>query len=147
MKLFICQVCGHLSFNEAPAACPVCAAPKEKYTQKDNVFIESRAKSPEAEIKHIPVLIVNKTCGLLPDDGCTDVLIKIGAKTHPMETKHYIMFADCYLDNKYVERVMFTPDGVYPAAVVHLKKDITAKAFTAVINCNVHGYWYKDIAL
>jgi rubredoxin len=51
MKYFICQVCGHIAFENIPDNCPVCGSPKEKYIQNDNVFAESKAKSPEAGAK------------------------------------------------------------------------------------------------
>lgn len=148
MGIFICQVCGHIEYDRAPGNCPVCHAPKEKFKQNDNIFKESREKSPEAEIKHIPAIKLNKVCGLIQEEGCTDILVKIGEKLHPMEEKHYIMFLDCYLDKKWVERIMFTPNGVNPAGCIHLKPSAeSSKIFTAVINCNIHGYWYKDIEL
>ena len=44
MILFICQVCGHVSFTGLPEACPVCHAAKEKFSQNDNVFKEKGKK-------------------------------------------------------------------------------------------------------
>ena len=146
MKIYICTVCGHISFGNAPEKCPVCQAPKEKYQQNDQVFVESQKKSPEAEVKHIPSVVINKTCGLIPDMGCVDVLIRIGATLHPMEEKHFIQFIDCYLDGQFVQRVELTPNGVYPAACIHLKKK-DAKKITVVENCNIHGYWMKEVSL
>jgi len=146
MKIFICPVCGFIGFDEAPERCPVCGTPKEKFKQNDNIFKESREKSPEAEVKHIPALRVEQECGLIPEDDCTDVLIRIGEKLHPMEAKHFIMYIDCYVDRKYVERIHLTPNGINPAGCVHLKAG-HGKLFTAVINCNIHGYWYKDVEL
>ncbi len=145
MKIFICQMCGHLEFNDLPEKCPACGADKKSFKQNDNIFKESREKSPEAEVKHMPALTVSKKCGLIPEEGCTDVLIRIGKTLHPMEEKHFIQFIDCYLDNKFIERIMLTPYGINPAGCVHFKK--SSGTVTVVEKCNIHGYWKADAAL
>jgi superoxide reductase len=145
MKYFICQVCGHIAFENIPDNCPVCGSPKEKYIQNDNVFAESKAKSPEADAKHIPFVVIEKECGLIKDTTCSDAHIKIGQVTHPMEAKHYIVFVECYLDNVYVARFEFTPNGVNPAGALHIKNP--AKKLTVVERCNIHGYWMSETSL
>lgn len=144
MKIFICKVCNHIEFNAAPDFCPVCHAPKTSFQQNDDIFIESKQKSPEAEVKHVPALTVEKKCSLVPE-GCTDVHIRIGKTLHPMEEKHFIQFVDCYLDNVYVERIHFTPRGVNPVACLHLKKD--AGKVSIIENCNIHGFWIAEAQL
>jgi superoxide reductase len=145
MITFICQMCGHIEFNNAPDKCPVCGAPKNKFTQNDNVFKESAEKSPEAPVKHIPVITVNKSCGLIPEQSCADILFRIGKTLHPMEEKHFIQWADCYIDNKYIERIFFTPFGVNPAGCIHLKA--SSGTVKVVELCNLHGYWETDVKL
>jgi len=144
MKVYMCKVCYHLEFGEAPEFCPVCHAPKTSFVQNDNIFIESKQKSPEAEVKHVPALTVDKSCGLVPE-GCTDVHIRIGKTLHPMEEKHFIQFADCYLDNIYIERVHFSARGVNPVTSLHLKKD--SGKITVVENCSIHGFWMAEVNL
>ena len=39
MKIYICQVCGHLAFNNLPDTCPVCGAEKDKFLQKMMRFL------------------------------------------------------------------------------------------------------------
>lgn len=145
MKIYICQKCGHIEFNSAPDSCPVCLAPKESFKQNDNIFTESAAKSPEAAVKHIPELKVVKSCGLIPEESCTDVMIRIGATLHPMIETHFIKFIDAYLDYKFIERIQLTPFGVSPAGCLHLKND--TGNLTVVENCNIHGYWMSSVAL
>lgn len=145
MKIFICTVCGHIEFNSAPEKCPVCFAGKEKFTQNDAVFRESAEKSPEAEVKHIPAVAVIRECGLIPESACADVNVRIGKTMHPMEEKHFIEFIDCYQEDSYVGRMMFTPLNVYPAASFHLKK--LSGRITVVEHCNIHGYWKSDVSL
>ena len=144
MNVFICESCGHLEFNEIPEKCPSCGAEKEKFTQNDNIFKESQEKSPEAEVKHVPSVQVNKECGLIPEKGCTDILVRVGATLHPMEEKHFIQFIDCYLNEKYVGRAQLSP-GVYPAACFHLKESTGTVTITE--SCNLHGYWKTDVEL
>ena len=38
MKTFVCKMCGHVAFEEAPARCPVCGAPKESFMSNDDVI-------------------------------------------------------------------------------------------------------------
>jgi superoxide reductase len=144
MKLFICGSCGHIEFGQAPERCPVCTAPKEKFSQNDKVFEESAANSPEGAVKHVPTITVNKECGMIPDAGCVDVLVRVGKTLHPMEEKHYITFLDLYLDKKYVARKYLTP-AMYPAAVFHLKD--TGEEVAVVERCNLHGHWLDSAAI
>ena len=144
MNVYQCNFCGHLEFDAIPGQCPVCKSPKEKYFQNDRIFEESHEKSKEAAVKHIPAITVNKQCGLIPGQGCIDVIVRIGATLHPMEPAHFIQFIDCYIDGKYVSRVIPTP-GVYAAGCFHLK---TAGTKVIVVeNCNIHGFWKAEANL
>ena len=144
MNIYVCKVCGHIEFNNAPANCPVCHSPGTEIEQNNNVFIESEEKSKEASPKHIPSIKVIKECGLIPEEPCTDIIVRIGEKLHPMEEAHFILFVDCYVDDKYVSRVMLTP-GVWASAVFHLKK--SGSKVTIVERCNVHGWWKSEANL
>ena len=143
MKIFICQVCGHIAFNNLPDKCPVCDAEKDKYIQNDAIFKESIAKSPEAEVKHVPALTVNKSSSLIPESSCREVIVRIGKVMHPMEEKHYIRFIDAYQNYKYIARMALTPLSVYPAACFYLKE--AEGKITIVENCSIHGYWMSEI--
>lgn len=141
MNVFICKVCGHVEFGSAPEKCPVCGSGKEAFNQDDNVFIESEERSKEAAVKHVPSIMVNKECKLIPEEACVDVIVRIGETLHPMMPEHSIQFIDCYVDDKYVSRVLLTP-GVNPSAVFHLRA-VGSKA-RIVENCNLHGYWQAE---
>ncbi|MCX6113073.1 MAG: desulfoferrodoxin family protein [Proteobacteria bacterium] len=145
MKIFICEICGHIAFNNIPDKCPVCGAEKDKFKQNDTVFKESREKSPEAEVKHIPEIIINKMCAVIPGGDCVDVIATIGKVIHPMEEKHYIRFIDGYQDDKFIGRFELTPLNLYPSTCFHLKKGIGK--ITIVENCNIHGYWKSDVTI
>ncbi|MBF0544265.1 MAG: hypothetical protein HQM08_07525 [Candidatus Riflebacteria bacterium] len=40
--------------------------------------------------------MINKSCGLIPEKGCTDVIVRVGKILHPMEEKHFIQFIVCF---------------------------------------------------
>lgn len=145
MQVFICSVCGHIEFNNAPEKCPVCEAPKEEFKQNDNVFKESAEKSPEAEVKHVPSIVIKKECELVPEESCTNISVRIGKTLHPMLENHYIQFIDCYQDDKYIQRIEFAPESVSPAGCIHLKNE--KGKITIVENCNLHGYWQATVDL
>ena len=141
MAIFICSVCGHLEFGKAPDQCPACRSPKERYIQNDRIFIESEEKSREAAVKHIPSVIINKECKLIPEQSCFDIIVRIGKVMHPMEPAHFIQFIDCYVDDVHAGRVQLTP-GLFPGACFHLKAK--GAAVRVVENCNIHGYWQVE---
>ena len=144
MKIYICQVCGHIAFNNLQDKCPVCGAEKDKFLQNDAIFKESIKKSPEAEIKHVPSIAVNdESCSLIPESSCMDVVVRIGKVMHPMEEMHYIRFIDAYQNDKFIARTELTPLSVYPAACFHLKE--AGGKITIVENCSFHGYWKSEI--
>ena len=142
MKIFICSACGHIEFNSAPESCPVCY--NKSFNQNDNIFTESEEKSKEAAVKHIPSVKVVKKCGIIPEETCTDIVVRIGETLHPMEEKHYITFIDCYIDDKYASRIFLTP-ATWASGVFHIKSP--GSKVTVVERCNVHGYWKSDSAL
>jgi superoxide reductase len=143
MSLYLCSVCGYVSFGSAPAVCPVCFSPADKFKQNDNLFNESREKSPEGAGKHQPVIVVNKECKLV-GPSCVDVHVKVGEVAHPMEEKHFITFIDCYIDDVWAGRMMLTP-SLNAAAAYHLKA--TGSKIRVVERCNIHGWWMSEAAL
>ncbi len=143
MNIYICSKCGHIEFGQA-ATCPVCMSPAESFKRNDAVFKEAEEKSKEAAIKHIPAITVDKQCGLVPETGCLDVVVRIGKTLHPMDEKHFINFIDCYVDDTYRGRAFLTP-GLNPAACFHLKG--SGGKVTVVEYCNLHGHWKADAAL
>lgn len=145
MKTFVCKSCGHIAFNEAPGNCPVCGAPKTSFEDKPDIIHKPGSTTlGEPEKKHIPSILIVRTCGLIPQ-GCQDVHVKVGEIEHPMLKEHYITFIDFYIDKKYLSRVMLTPENLHPAAALHLK--VATGTLTAIERCNVHGYWMSEAAL
>jgi desulfoferrodoxin (superoxide reductase-like protein) len=67
--------------------------------------------------------------------------VRIGEKLHPMVEDHFIQFIDCYVDKKYVSRVILTP-AVHPTGLYHLK--VQGSKVQIVEKCNKHGYWQAE---
>ena len=141
MNIYVCKECDHVAFNEAPASCPVCKAPKKAFKQNDKVFVESAEKSKEAAVKHIPQIKVNKVCGLVPENDCIDIIVRIGETLHPMTPEHYIQFIDCYVDHKFRARTFLSPE-TNPAVIFHLQN--TTGKVQVVESCNLHGLWKSE---
>lgn len=145
MKGIICGNCGYIAIDgAAPEKCPVCGAPKARFTEKQDALKTSKdvATVGESEKKHIPSITVNKQCGLIPS-ACVDVSVKVGEITHPMLPEHFIMHIDFYIDNKYISRVMLTPEKLNPAATLHIKGG--GSKLQAIELCNVHGAWFNEV--
>ncbi len=147
MKLFVCQVCKHIAFDEAPVDCPVCGMAIENFESDPEAIKkpEDADNLTEMERKHMPYLHISEECSLDHVDGCIDVKILVGEIEHVMETEHFITFIDLYVSKKYLTRVLLTPKRIHPAAELHLNK--SSGKLTVIANCNVHGSWITKIEL
>jgi len=144
MNIYVCKVCGHIEFGNSPNKCPVCFALKKEFENNNNVFIDAEKKSKEGALKHTPFIKMIEKNSMIPNKQYTDILVRIGERLHPMDEKHYIGFIDCYLDDKYVSRIMFTP-FMKPSVVFHLKSK--GLKVTIVESCNIHGHWMTEANL
>ncbi len=147
MEGYVCNVCKFISINgNAPDRCPVCGAPKTAFEEKENAINTPKDVNnlTELEKKHIPVVKVVKTCGLIPE-GCQDVHVKMGEIQHPMQPEHYIVHIDFYIDKEFISRIILTPDKLNPAGALHLKAK-TGK-LSVIELCNLHGTWIKEVDL
>jgi superoxide reductase len=141
-KMFVCGVCGHIEFDNAPEKCPVCAASKDRYQEDENAVMPSEKEGKE---KHVPTILVTDACGLIPDD-CRDIHVKVGSVPHPMADDHWIMWIDEYVNKTYSARYYMMPQNMEPALGLHLKKGKTG-TITIVANCNKHGRWMAEAAM
>ncbi|MCQ9208762.1 MAG: hypothetical protein NG712_05230 [Omnitrophica bacterium] len=147
MKGYVCKICKFVSINgSAPDKCPVCAAPKSAFEEKDDAIKTAQDSNnlTEAEKKHIPVITLVRKCGLIPE-GCQDVHVKMGEIQHPMQPEHYIMHIDFYIDKEFISRVVLTPDKLNPAAALHLKA--SSGELNVIELCNLHGAWINETEL
>jgi superoxide reductase len=144
MSIFVCPVCGHVEFGAAPAACPVCHAPKDKFISNDTLFTDAQAASSELPVKHVPVISVDKTSTLIKEKPTKDIAVRIGQTLHPMEEAHHIQWIDCYVDDRYISRLLLTP-GAEPA--VNYFPKISGSKTRIVEHCNLHGHWQAEMAI
>ncbi|MFH1855969.1 MAG: desulfoferrodoxin family protein [Candidatus Omnitrophota bacterium] len=147
MEGYVCKVCGFIAINgTAPEKCPVCGAPKTAFEKKEKAINLPQDKNnlTELEKKHVPVILLVKKCGLIPE-GCMDAHVKIGEMTHPMKQEHFIMDIDFYIDKEFISRVKLTPEKLNPAATLHLKAE--EGKFQVIAHCNLHGAWLKEVGL
>ncbi len=144
MNKYVCRMCGYVELKDAPPEkCPSCGAPKSQFQEKEGALKTASDPSnlTELEKKHIAVIDSPPTCDLIP--GCRDINIKIGEIVHPMDPdKHWIMFADVYLDNEFISRVKLEPAQLNPAFGLHLKSGSGKVA--VVSHCNLHGNYLSE---
>lgn len=147
MKTYVCQACKYIALNGAPVDCPVCGMAIENFENDPDAIKKpvDTGNLTEAEKKHIPKVFIAGECPLNHADKCTGIRIKVGDIEHVMEAEHFITFIDLYIDEKYLSRVILTPQKIHPAAELHL--NINAGKLTVIANCNVHGNWMTRINL
>ena len=144
MTLFVCGGCNHVAVESAPEKCPLCGSPKTHFVQNDRVFEDAKEKSKEGAAKHTPAITVSKECGLVPENDCIDILVRVGEVLHPMTPEHYIEWIDCYVDGVYVARTFLTP-AANPSVIFHLQN--TTGKVQIVEYCSLHGHWLAETDL
>jgi len=147
MELYKCRVCGHIELDGSPGNCLVCRAGWQEFEEVPDA-VETPGNSEdltEMEKKHVPQIVVVKECGLIPDQGCTDVHVRVGEIQHVMEEEHYITHIDFYLNHSFISRVWLSPGACNPAAALHL--NATSGKLTAIEHCNKHGDWLAEVDL
>lgn len=147
MKTFLCKICGHTAFNEAPVDCPVCFSAIENFENNPDAIKVPVAPDnlTEFEREHIPVIHINRECITAHRGAYTEMRVKVGRIDHVMESEHFIKFMDVYIDRKYITRIVFTPKRIYPSVHLHLIAD--TGVLSVISHCNVHGSWRSKINL
>ena len=142
IRLFVCNICHHISFDHAPINCPVCSS-----------TIESFEKAPEAikrpvnftdltefEKKHIPLITILKS------NGYVDVNVTVGEIEHGMDIDDHITFIDFYfndsvLSKKCISRINFNCDRIlYPLTTLRFNTE-NPGVLTVISSCIAHGNW------
>ncbi|MBI4848253.1 MAG: hypothetical protein HY808_06715 [Nitrospirae bacterium] len=147
MKTYVCQICSHIAFDQAPVDCPVCRMPIENF--ENNPDAVKKPADPEnlcaEDRKHLPVIQVNRECSLNQSAGYMDVHVKIGEIEHEMTSEHLVNFIDIYLDKKFIMRTMLTHRRIHPATALRL--NVNSGTLTVIGNCTLHGSWMKRVNL
>jgi desulfoferrodoxin-like iron-binding protein len=153
MDTFVCSVCRHITFEEAPFCCPFCRAPIESFEKKEGVInIPADHKNlSEFEKQHVPVITALKEFGHYPGCGHIDVHIEVGEMEHTMHKSDHISFidmyfADIYLPKRCITRINFMCKKIKPIATVRFE-NITSGIFTVINHCNAHGSWMAQAKL
>lgn len=143
-RIFVCTVCGHVEFGAAPAVCPVCHSAREQFKQNDTLFSDNESKYKGLSISHSPVVSARKDAPLIHEQPSHAVSFRIGRLLHPMEAAHHIDFADCYIDDQYRSRILFS-SGSQPAGVLYVG---TGGLMVRIVSmCNQHGYWQTEAGM
>jgi len=147
LKTYVCQVCSHIAFNEAPVDCPVCKSAIENFENDPDALMQpvDPDSLSEFEQKHIPVIEIDNECSANAEGTCIDAYIKVGKIQHEMESEHFVDFIDVYIDKKYTSRVEFTAKKLYPS--VHLCLNTNSGALSVIAHCNIHGNWRSRVKL
>jgi desulfoferrodoxin (superoxide reductase-like protein) len=147
LETFVCLVCNHVAFDNAPVDCPVCGAAIENYENVPRLLrrpADRENLTPEEET-HVPLIIAKKDCDLHRGKNCIYIEVRVGHKEHVTEPEHFVDFVDAYLDKRYIGRLQWTSYGLAPAGCFHLLKD--TGSLRVVSRCNRHGFWTSRIKL
>ncbi len=141
IKLFICTVCHHISFDHAPITCPICSSTIESFEKAPDAIKrpDNFAELSELEKKHIPVIRLTK------DSDYVNVHVVVGEILHEMDIDNHICFIDCYyssshIQKKCVSRINFNCDRIHPSTTLRFNY-VTGGVITVIIKCNAHGNW------
>jgi len=147
LKTYVCQICSHIAFNQAPVDCPVCGSPIENFENDPDALMHpvDPENLSEFEKKHIPIIEIDNACSATAEGTCIDMHIQVGKIQHEMQSEHFIAFIDIYIDKKYTSRVGFTAKKLYPS--VHLCFTTNSGVLSAIAHCNVHGNWRSKVKL
>ena len=90
MRTFVCRVCGHVAFEQAPVDCPVCKAPIENFDNNPEAIHmpEDPSNLSETEKKHIPMIVISKECRLITSGECVDIHVKVGEIEHVLDEEY-----------------------------------------------------------
>jgi desulfoferrodoxin-like iron-binding protein len=141
IKVYVCKVCHHISFDHAPVTCPICSSTIESFEKAPEAIKrpDNFAELSEFEKKHVPVIKLSK------EDRFIDAHIKVGEIEHGMDVDHHISFIDVYyaaplINKKCVSRVSFNCDRMQPATSLRFDY-VNAGVLTVISRCNVHENW------
>jgi desulfoferrodoxin-like iron-binding protein len=146
MKTFVCRICNHIAFDEAPVDCAVCGSAIENFEMDEQAIrVPVDPGNPdESEKMHMPDINLSECC-FDHEGGCIPVLIRVGEIEHVMESEHLIEFIDLYINKKFISRLSLTSKKIRPAALIHLSTG--DGILSAIGHCNVHGSWITKIRL
>jgi desulfoferrodoxin-like iron-binding protein len=149
-KTFVCSVCGHITFEQAPINCPFCCGPIDNFSDNSGeVNIPEDFQSlTDFEKKHFPMINIAKADTSTLDARHIHVHVKVGEIQHEMEVDEHIKFIDFYfndlsLHKKCIARVNLNCHIINPETVLSFH-DTTSGILTVISNCSAHGNWLAE---
>ena len=142
---YVCRVCHHIVFKQAPFHCPICYASIENFKNNPAALNmpEDSGNLSEMEKEHIPVITISRESDSLPVRY--DLHVKVGEIEHKMNIENYINFIDVYIEGAHITkrcigRIGLRCDKFQPSVNFHVQ-DIDNSRVTVISNCSAHGSW------
>ena len=141
VKLYVCRMCNHISFDHAPLVCPICNSTIESFEKAPDAIKrpDNFAELSEFEKKHIPSIRISRQQEII------DAFITVGEIEHSMDLEHHISFIDCYYNSSQIKRecisrVNFSCERMCPSTTLRFHR-VHDGVLTVISNCNAHGNW------
>jgi desulfoferrodoxin-like iron-binding protein len=147
---YVCKICHHVAFDEAPMHCPFCHASIDNFENNPEAVrtVKDFEHLSEFEEKHFPVITISKEYCPSADYECLYIYVKVGKIFHHMKKENHITFIDFYLNEKNekkrcISRVNLSCSMMRPEAQLCVN-DVMSGTVTVVSNCNTHGSWMAE---
>ena len=141
IKVYVCNVCHHISFDHAPVSCPICSSPIEYFEKVPEAIKkpDNFTELSEFEKMHIPVI------KLMKEESYIDAHIKIGEIEHPLDANNHISFIDFYynaplMNRKCISRVTYNCEKLHPSTTFRMDREYSG-VLTVISHCSAHGNW------
>lgn len=148
---YICSVCHHVVFTQAPFHCPVCSASIENFGYHPGaIMIPEKAEAlSEIEKRHVPVIEVARGGGELSERY--EVHVKVGEIEHDKSIEDHIRFIDFYIrggeiSKRCIGRVNLRCERFVPSVNVRMH-NVDSSTISVISNCSAHGYWMSETTI
>jgi len=149
-KTFVCFVCGHITFEQAPINCPFCFGPIDNFSDNSGEVNtpEDFQSLSDFERKHFPTIDIAKADTSTEETRYIQVHVKVGEIQHEMDVDEHIKFIDFYfndlgLHKKCIARFNLNCHIINPEAVLSFH-NTTSGILTVISNCSAHGNWLAE---
>lgn len=145
---YVCSICHHIVFRQAPFHCPICYASIENFENNPEALNmpEDSENLTETEKKHIPIIDITSDSDSFSERYA--VHVKVGEIEHGMIIEDYITFIDVYIEGaninkRCIGRVGLRCDKFKPSVNLYLQN--IGKSIVSVISkCSAHGSWMSS---
>ena len=141
IKLYVCRLCNHISFDHAPIICPICNSTIDSFEKAPDAIKrpDNFAELSEFEKMHVPSIRISR------HQACINAFIRVGEIEHPMDSEEHISYIDCYynssqINKKCISRVSFSCERMHPSTILRFNS-VHEGVLTVISSCNAHGNW------